>query len=235
MAVRWLMILPCITAGLLAADDRGLPPRADGADYPAHNTAGGVTLAATAISPEEAAKIFSPTLPHKGYMVLEVAIYPEPGREAEVKVRDFVLNPGDGTTVRPVSAAALGATLWPKADPKPPHDPKMPQVHTAATIGYETGTYGGQRRTSGVYTGAGVGVGNYPAAPDPAPTYSSTDPAALRHEVEVQGLPEGKTTRPVAGYLYFPYRPKAKQTSYNLTFYAPDGEVGVTVPVPKKK
>lgn len=229
----------CLAASLLLAGDRGgIRPRGNSTDYPAQQSGKGVTIAAAAIAPEQAAKLFATDLNRGGYVVVEVAVYPEAGGEIDVLSRDFLLRIGsDPTTVRPVSAQAIASALQRKNTPKPRPAGDV-TLYPTATIGYESGTYNGQRH-GGVYTAAGVGVGIGDPGPMGAPRPASTDRdrSTMQQELEDKGLPEGKTTQAVAGYLYFPKPASAKRTrsTYNLTYYAAEGQVSVVIPPPTKK
>lgn len=197
-----------------------------------------MTIAAAVVAPEQVAKLFATDLNRGGYVVLEVAVYPEVGGEIEVLSRDFLLRIGsDPNSARTVSAQAIAAALQRKNTPKP-RSPGDVTLYPTATIGYESGTYNGQRH-GGVYTAAGVGVGIGDTGPMGAPRPASTDQdrSTMRQELEDKGLPERKTTEAVAGYLYFPRPASAKNTrsTYNLTYYAAEGQVSLAVPPPPKK
>jgi hypothetical protein len=230
----------CLLAigGLLAAagDESGIRPRPDVSDYPAHSAAGGVTLAAALVPHDQVSKLFATDLNHDGYLVMEVAVYLESGREVQLASRDFLLASGsDGATVRPASADTIAARYDRKHQPPGIGKPGNIQVYNTATIGYESGTYDGQRR-SGVYTGTGVGVGvgdPGPAAVPPAST--GPDGYEIQRELAGKALPEGRMDHVVAGYLYFP-KPSGKvgKSGYRLTWYGPESQVHLTVPLPHK-
>jgi hypothetical protein len=227
----------CMISGLLVAGERGgIRPRSNSADYPAHQTGKDVTIAAAVIAPEQVAKLFATDLNRGGYVVVEVAVYPEAGAEHNVLSRDFLMRIGsDPTTMRAVSAQAIASALQRKNAPKPRH-PGDVTVYPTATIGYESGSYGGQRR-GGVYTatGVGVGIGDQGQAAPPHPASTPGDRSTMQQELEDKGLPEGRTSQAVAGYLYFPKPASAKRANYNLTYYGADGQVSLVIPQPTKK
>jgi hypothetical protein len=220
-------------AATLSAET-GIRARATAADYPAHQTGAGATVGAAILTPEQTKKLFAVDLTKLGYIVVEVAVYPD--RDVEIAARDFMLRVvADGNTLRPAPPSTIAAKLDKKKD-SPHGGPKIPervQVHGSETIGVATGSYGG-RRTGGVYTEStvGVGVGN-PGTPPPPPPRSGKDKDALSVQTELEGaaLPEGRIGHPVAGYLYFPAPPK--KAAVEITWYAADGQVRLQMPSTK--
>jgi hypothetical protein len=238
-----LPALLCAAAALLAARDvGGIRPRGAASDYPAHQSAKGVTVAAAVIPPAQVSKLFATDLNKAGYIVVEIAVYPETGNEVEVRSRDFLMRAGsEPATLRPVGAETIAARLHQKNAPKPPPAPGDITIYPTATIGYETGGYDpvtGQRR-SGVYTatGVGVGIGQQPGAPPPPPPASTDrDRSTMEQELADKGLPETRTVDPVAGYLFFP-KPssgKAKNGPYHITYYGEHEQIQLDVPPLKK-
>jgi len=244
------VILISLAAGALFADgERGIRPRPSASDYPAHQNGASVTVAAAMLSPEQTRKQFAVDLNHLGYVVVEVALYPDPSKNVEVASRDFMLRVSpEGTTLRPVSPSTIAAQLHKKESPasstKVPDSPV--HVMGGTTIGYESGGVypNGQRRPGGVYTdtGVGVGVGGPGQRPDdprgtPPPRPSSTsqgkdaDSLSVQVDLENQALPEGKIGEPVAGYLYFTKPVMKKKSSVDLTWYGPGEQVKVPLPL----
>jgi hypothetical protein len=237
------LILVTFAAGaLFAQGERGIKPRPSASDYPAHQNGASATVAAAVLSPEQVRKMFAADLTRLGYLVIEVAVYPDPSKNVELAGRDFMLRvTPEGTTSRPVSPAAIAAQLH-KKEPSShgggPIGPNSPvQVSTGATIGYGRETYPNGQRRSGVYTetGVGVGVGNPgqgdPRTPPPASSSKDADSLSVQVDLENQALPEGKIDQPVAGYLYF-VKPAAKKksSSMDLTWYGPGEQVRVGLP-----
>jgi hypothetical protein len=230
--------LICLLAGLLFADDvSGIRPRESSADYTANKKISGVTVAAAVIPPDQVKKLFATDL-NAGYIVIEVAIYPEAGNEIDVSSGDFLLRVGSNPAiVRSASARAIAAALQRKSTPPEIRRKSDISVYPTATIGYESGTDTYGRRRSGVYTAAGVGVGvgddpNGTAPPRPAST--DRDRTTMEKELADKALPEGKTTRAVAGYLYFP-KPTVRQrnAAREITWYGIDRRVHLTIPAAK--
>ena len=225
-------------AGILLAQASGIRPRGGAADYPAHEGSGTVNVAAALVPPDQVRKLFATDLNSGGYVVFEVALYPAAGQEISVSADDFMLRASSNSeTVRAARGRAIAGVLQQKNTPKPAKASDI-NVYPSATVGYETGTdpVTGARR-HGVYTGAGVGVGvgNPGVPPPPGPAATNRDRATMEQELEDKALPEGKTTAPVAGYLYFP-KPsgKDKNTAYELTFYGSARQITLRVPIVKK-
>jgi hypothetical protein len=223
-------------AGVLLASDSGIRPR-PAADYAAHTTSAGITVAASVIPPSQVSKLFATDLNRSGYLVVEVAIYPGSAGEADVASRDFLLRAGrDPATVRPVSPQTIAAAVHRKYNP-PPRKPGDVTVYPTGTVGYETGGYDPVTgRHGGVYGGGGVGVavGNGGSAP-PRPASTATDRSTMEQELTDKSLPEGHAIQAVAGYLYFPKPESAKKAGgFTLTYYAPTGQVKLVIPAPGK-
>jgi hypothetical protein len=228
-----------LLAGLLVADAvTGIRPRESSADYTAHQRVPVATVAAAVIPPDQVKKLFATDLNAGGYMVIEVGIYPEGGAEIGVSSGDFLLRVGSSPAiVRNASARAIAAALQRPGKPPEIRRKNDINVYPTATIGYESGTDGYGRRRSGVYTavGVGVGVGDDPSASaPPRPASTDRDHATMEQELADKALPEGNTTRTVAGYLYFP-KPTAKQknAAFEITWYGSDRQVHLTLPAAK--
>src|SRR5579884_3899390 len=137
---RSLLVLTA-AAGVLAVAGDGIRPRASSAEYPAHTTAGGVAIGAVFIPPDQVRKLFATDLNHAGYAVIEVAIYPEAGREAKVAQSDFMLRAGsEGAAVRAASGETIAGVIADRNAPKPPKAPERVggvDIYHTANIGYE--------------------------------------------------------------------------------------------------
>lgn len=226
---------------LLARDGQGIRPRPTPADYPASESASALTLAAAVIAPEQVKHMFATEL-NNGYIVVEVAVYPGSGQELDLATGDFTLKiGGSGDMLRAASPRAIASVLQKKHEPRQAKASDV-TIYPSATIGYESGPrydpVTGQRRTGGgVYTGAGaaVGVGD-PGPQPPRPASTDRDRVTMQQELEDKALPEGKSTKTVAGYLYFP-RPagKVRNALYEINYYGTNGKVRVAVPPPSGK
>ncbi len=225
--------LVLVVSALAIADDSGVPPRDSSSNYPVHQRLKSLSIGAVALTSDQVRKLFSNEIASK-YAVVEVAIYPE-GLEVDVGREDFVLRVGEATLIHPDRPDEV-ALPW--TDRKPPSLPGNTHVttETGVVCGAGTGGTGPYGGTNGTNTGAnngaynrpvrgcgtyeGVGVNNYPTAASPDPTATSRNTADIK--IRNRALPEGKTTKPVAGYLYFLVSSKQRKAGLSLE-YSKDG------------
>ena len=249
---RLTATLPLVlAAAAMSFAGDGMRPRGAATDYPAHEATPDLTIAAAIIPADQLRKQFSVDVDRLGYIVVEIAVYPE--KPVTLSIADFMLRSGESSTARPVSAESLATILDDR-----PHGPGQPRgrgpnVDVSETIGVETGTYDPNtgRKGTNVYTGSGVGVGNgrYPndprydpndprntrgPMPDNPPPHRSVDRATMEEEFDRKALPETRITEPIAGYLYFP-KPsgKSKKAPIEITYYGADSKIKLTVPAAK--
>ena len=197
----------------------GLRPHASSVDYPAHDTVQGFAIGAAAVPADEVTKRLNTDLARKGFIVIEVALYPEAGSTIDVSIDDFRLESARALTPSMVDARLNGRKRT------SPRNPNAPEIYTSVTIGYESArdNVNGGRQRGGVYTATSVGVGTPGPPPMPPPQTDNT-----LDRLEDQSLPEGRTAQPVAGYLYFP---KAKKKGpYELIYNGKTEQVKLTVP-----
>jgi len=217
------------------ANTSGIAARSSPADYPVHQGVPGLTVAAMVLTPAQIKKLFALNLDSAGYVVVEIGIFPEAGNQVTVDTDQFRLQVGDDRTMRrPMEPAEIMAIR--RGGGKPHQPPTLPgnvPVSTTATIGYESG---GPYHRGGVYTGAETTVGNpgpasgpYPRSPDPRTV--GQDPIDIERDLVDKELAAGKTTVPVAGYLYFP-KPKQKQKNppYDLTYRGAGDAIHLAIP-----
>jgi hypothetical protein len=220
---------------LLATDDRGLRPRPSADDYPASTVEKGTVLAAEVIDPEHVRKDFaSPIYAH--YLVIEVALYPSAGQDMNLSNGDFVLRlKNSGSLLRPTSPAAVAAALNRRSN-APPSKPSDVTLYPTADIGYSSGAdydpVTGQRRPGGWRTGTGVGVGiGNPGPKQQPPASTDKDRHTMETELTEKGLPDGLTTKPVCGYLYFPIPSGAKRiVPEELQYLGDSGSIKLPLP-----
>lgn len=203
----------------------GTRARADGADYPAHAERDGIAIGAAILSPDQVRNTFATDL-NRGYLVVEVALYPNSSSSVDVARSDFALRIAGTQTARAANPRAIAASRQ-----KGANSPGNIDVYPQVGIGYESGPRGydpvtGTVRGGGIRTSAGVGVGG--GAPGPAST--DRDRKTMELELLEKSLPEGATTRPVAGYLYFPLAARKKSATYELEYQAPGGRIALRLP-----
>jgi len=232
-----------VSALLLMASAPGIRPRADAGSYPSHQEKQDLSIGAALIPPDQAKKMFAADLNHHGYVVIEVGVFPGPGKDVDLDPHDFVLSVGgNNAALRPVDADTIAQVVAGKQDvPAPrsgPHDINTSTGMSVGRVSYPDPVTG--RQTTGTVTTAetGVGIGG-PAPqpcrggygcdeapmPQPGPQRSPTQIASvLSQELWEKGLPDGKTVHPVAGYLYFP-KPakKSKDAAWELRYETSDG------------
>lgn len=234
-------------APLLLGQSGGIPVRSAPTDYATRNVVDGITVAATAVPPDQLRKLFSKDLNREGYTVIEVAVYPAGGAPLDLSPDEFTLRVGStGAILTSRTPAQIAAgdkkTATSSNGPKVPQLPGNVHVYQGATIGYESRGNGPYGRQGGVYAGTDttVMVGSappgYPGDPQqqPPPRGAKPDWTALKQELESQELPAGRTALPIAGYLYFlKQSTKEKRPDYELVWYRTAGQIRLSIPSPK--
>ncbi len=216
MTVRWPLAFGAAMLAFAQNSD-GVDPRPGAADYSAHAGNDAVSVGAIFLSPAEQRKSLGKDW-SAGYVIVEVALYPEPGQRLTVAPRDFMLRAGTETSA-PVDGEVL--VPYPPGHNGPMTAPSKVHTQTVETVGVATGPYG--RRT--VYAGSEtqVGVGNYPT--DPLPTAPDSK-FELRRALMEKELPDTKTSRAIAGYLYFPkLKNLPKDAVYELAYYGASNQL----------
>jgi hypothetical protein len=239
--VKPLSFLVLVTMSLLGgnslAQTSGVRPRPDANSYPAKGRVPTATFAAAVLSPAQIKASFG-TDTYKGYIVLEVAVFPDDPREAlKLSPQDFTLQIG-GLFLRPSAPATVALSIEEKNNPF--HAPKVRSpvdVVTTSTIGYDSGgAYNPNtgKRQGTVYTATQVDVA--PAgtlAHGPAP-HKGRNFDDMEGELSAKALPETAVSRPVAGYLYF-IPPRKKATGiYDLQYAGDSGQTQLSVPPPSR-
>ncbi len=207
-----------------AGQDRGITPRSDARLYHGHEMQSDLEIGATVLSTEQVKNAFASGL-NRGYVVLEVALYPKNGVHSDVRLSDFALHTlGTDQVARPVRASTVAGILQRTAPSR-----TSVEVDPVIAVGYESGTrrdpYTGERRRGGFYSASGVAVSTGQSRP------ASTDRDRQTVELELgeQGLPEGIAAKPIAGYIYFPLASKKKDAAYELEYQSSAGPVRLLV------
>jgi hypothetical protein len=225
LTIRPLPLFAATTL-LFAQNTSGIDPRPNPAAYPAHANNEAVSLGAALLRPSDQKKLLEKDW-SGSYIIVEVGVYPEPGKQISVAPKDFMLRAG-GNSAAPVDATVVMPTKNNKPlSGGPAGRPESPvHVTTVEGVGVATGPNGRKQ----VYTDSAVyvGVGNtpYPGSTPPPPGDPNFD---ARHALEDKELPDAKTHKPIAGYLYFPKFKSPKDEPYELTYYGADGELKLTL------
>ena len=186
---------------------QGVPARSAPTDYAAHVEVGGVNYAASLLSADEVKHSFAFDI-SKTYVVFEVAVYPATTQKAPASLdpEGFVVQTSaSGDVAHRADSVTVASVIQQKNLPPLPSSPK-PAVAVSTEVGYESGRdpYTGQR-VHGTYTDTQVAVGKDNRPPNyPQPGGYPQDRELLEAQLWEKSLPEGKLTRPAAGYLYFP-------------------------------
>jgi hypothetical protein len=226
LTIRSLLVFGAATFAF-AQNTSGVDPRPSAADYPAHTGNDAVSAGAVFVSGADQRKILGVDW-SASYLIVEVGLYPEPSHPLTAAPRDFMLRAGT-ESVAPVDAEAI--VPYPRTSKNGPLDPNSNvHVRTVDTIGVASGPYG--RKTVYTDTQVQVAVGDmpYPSQPPPPP-----DPKLeKRRALEDKELPDAKTAKPIAGYLYFP-KPKhlAKDAAFELDYYCDADKL--KLPLDKKR
>jgi hypothetical protein len=233
MNVRRFLALAAVP--FLFADYQGIPPRAGSADYASHADSAGVSIGASAAASAQVRKVFGWDWTSH-YIFFEVGLYPEAGKQLSVAPRDFMLRVGaDSESSSPVDAEAIVPGPKPM-DRTPSVGSSSPvDVRVRGTVGYSSGPGANNR---GVYTDTQVGVtADSRGIPSPPPQSNRTDPSFELHRALMDNeLPDAKTSKPIAGYLYF-RKPKGmkKGDALELKYYGGAERLTLSVPPAKNR
>jgi hypothetical protein len=170
------------------------------------------------LKPDQVAKMFSSDI-EKHYVVMEVALYPQNGATVDVDRFDFGLRFGGKQETHP-DAPEAAAVPWRE---KGRINERVAVTEQAGVFVATQKDQTGRRTTAaGAYDATGVAVGGPQSQPYPDPP-RGPDPAVLEDRLKARELPEGKTSRAIAGYLYFPRPPKKPKDSKLELTYSKDG------------
>jgi len=212
-----------LTVSLSAGDPNGIPPRPKPADHQAQATLDGFDAAASCLTRVAVAREFASDL-NRGYVVIEVAIYPAQGKSVEIDpARVFLRVTEDSEPVRAAEPRTMARSLQ-----KATAGDRDIAVYPSIGVGYETARYDpstGQTRPGGWTTDVGVGVG----VGSGGSGGTDEDRKVIELELKEKGLPKGKVSAPVSGYVYFP-APQATVTSVVLDLTVGGQTTKLTLP-----
>lgn len=226
--MRQIFCSAALISTLAFAGD-GRTPRSSSADYPVHQDIKGATIAAIRVPAEQLNKTF-PSDFAKKYVVVEVAIYPKDGATVDVAAMDFVLRLANSES-RPDTPEEI-AGLW---RPHTAHPDVASKTHvtneTGVIVASGTDPVTGRRVTNtGTYERVGVSNGDDPNRPVQYPTGSSVDADRMEAQLAKWELQDGKTSSPVAGYIYFPVPAKKSKGELELQYSREDASANLKLP-----
>jgi hypothetical protein len=210
----WLAPVTLALIAVAWAAPKGTAPRSSAAEYPVHAEQDGVNVGARLLTASEVRKTFVSDL-NRCCVVVELAVFPKAGTSMVVSADDLTLQVAGSQRVAKTSSATVVSAVLQK-DAQQGRDVS---VVPAVNVGYQSGPVydptTGTARGGGVYTGAGVGVGIGQRGGQPGA--SEKDRSVIETELTEKGLPEGESTRPVAGYVYFQIS-KNKNFKYQVQY-----------------
>ena len=218
-----------LAATLAAAGPRGTTPKTSADEYRAQARRNGVAIGASILSFDQVMKTFHSSDIDRCCIVVEVALYPEKDTSLPVSMDDFTVQvPGNDTVVRPYTAQAVASTI----EQYP--DTAKTGTTTHAGVNYEWGTEidpvtGQPRKVHSTTTETGTHISNEPSDSPPPPVVIQ----AVEDKVAEKALPEGTTSAPVAGYLYFPrsmIKKQKKNAGLNLSYQWKDQTLVLSLP-----
>jgi hypothetical protein len=233
---------------VLCAASPGIRPRADAKSYPVYRDRAEFAVGVSLIPAEQVKKMFKSDLNSEGYVVIEVGVFPAAGKELDLYPTDFVLFVGEKyAALRPVSADTVAEVVAGRKGRSSPRDSNDVETSVGVSVGrysYPDPVTGRRRSETVTGTEAGVGIGGPPPrtcrgydcdSRDPLPPVSQPSSVqtanTISQDLWEKSLPDGKTTRAVAGYLYFPKPPrKAKDAAWELRYENADGKLRLPLP-----
>jgi hypothetical protein len=224
----WTAVALACVVPLAFAAHKGTVPRSSADRYPAHVQRDDVSIGAKLLTPKQVRRTFVSDL-KRCCVVVELALYPKADKPLDVSLDSFSIRAvGAQTAVRASNPKLVAASLQKSARAE-----RDITVSPVVGVGYSTGRYydpmTGTVQHGGVTTTAGVGIGIGGAGSAPAST--DQDRATMELELRDKGLPEGATTAPVSGYIYFPVSSKKNKATYQIE-YMLNGEK-VILPLPQ--
>lgn len=237
-----------LSAIVLCGASPGIRPRSDATSYPVHQERREFAIGVSLIPADQVKKMFKPDLGSEGYVVIEVGVFPQAGKELDLYPTDFTLFVGEkSAALRPVSADTIAEIVAGRKGQSRQRDSHDIETSTGVSVGrysYPDPVTGQRRSGTVTSTEAGVGIGGPPPQScrtydcdprDPLPPASQPSSVqtanTISQDLWEKSLPDGKATRAVAGYLYFP-KPsrKAKDASWELRYENVDSKMRLPLP-----
>ena len=174
---RAVLYLLLSTLALVAAP--GLRPRTDANSYTTHVEQADFSIGAALIPPDRVKKMFKLDLSHAGYVVIEVGVFPAPGKDVDLSPGDFTLYVVGDTSValRSVSADTIAEGVANRSHQQPRLPSPLP-ANTSIGASVSNVSFPGGSSTE---TDVGVGIGG--PAPQPCRAYGCDQNAPDRKSV----------------------------------------------------
>jgi hypothetical protein len=226
----WFGIIVAILATVVFAGSKGVPPRPSANKYAAHAESDGATIGATRLSASQLRKMLAVDKItcsdlDENSVIIEVGLYPAKDGTLEISRDAFTLRARDeNSRVKPSGADDVVAKLpyWVQVDQSGGGAgggimPRSPVDHDPVGVSRDPVT--GMPRRNGGNTApngldGGVGLGSSSKVPQPP---SSPERRALQLRMAELALPDGSTTSPLAGLVYFSLEQK-KGVRYQLEY-----------------
>jgi hypothetical protein len=199
-----------LVALMVYADSRGgIAPRQRPSDYAEFSDKDRFSLGVSSLSRNSILRNFSTDLT-KGFIVVEVGLFPAKEQQVEIDRSEFVLKAADGSgVIRSLEPQSIAGFLQRSNGEK-----REVALYPTVGVGYESGTYhdpySGRQRVGGLSTGVGLGVGIGKSGAGA----SSEDRRVMEAELSEKEFPAGIHSEKICGYLYFPVAEKNRKKSY---------------------
>ena len=217
MRVPWWLLLAFALSAYGQTEHKNKPT-----DYPAHATVGDVSIGAEYLVhsiPAGNQTFFAPD-----YLVVEVAVFPGRDEPVDVRGNSFTLRlNGKKATLPSVAPGFVAASL------KYPDWEMHPRAEASAGVG-DTGVILGRPPAVGRFPGDPT-TSRLPRAPQAPPPddrrgIEPEEPERAEDVIARAALPDGAVAKPVSGFVYFPYKGKARAVkSVELIFQGKTGSV----------
>jgi hypothetical protein len=235
----------------------GITPRSSVEDYPFQGESDSMQFGLAYMDPQRAKKLFP--MIKKDYIAIEVGVFPKPGESPEIRPDDFAFqiigNPNSLVRrVEPWGVVAGSSEQQAQRSRPKIKNPLPGDIDIVGSVGVGTGGgIGGpgncvgcpMGRTTGGGIGVGVGTGgiggrergrsgDWPrdSQKDRSP---EGDPDTQIRMMEVRELPEGRATKPVSGYLFFPMPEGKTKTGYELIYFGGPKKVAMPMAYGKER
>lgn len=208
-----------------AESHKGIKPRAKVESYPAVTVQPSVAIGAARLSETQVRKTFVSSLGKK-FVVVEVGAFPK--SEMQLSPQDFMLVVrGQKDEIRETDPETIAGQLAKKESDRNNDITVSPVVGVTYSTGGDpyADPYGYGGRGWGTSAGVAIQKGGQGQRD---PKTIDADRKTMATELKEKQLPEESTTKPVAGYLYFPAPDDAK-APLDLVYRGPAGEF--TVPL----